>query len=218
MKKVILILFFTLFLTGCTVNYNLEIKNDKIVENINGEISNLEIKRQDNSTGLNVYRDILYNEQNALLDKDSLYKKNIIENDDSVEFDFNYTYVNNYDKSRIINRCFEHHIIEKEDNLYYIRLFGDFYCLNSDKITINVTSDYMILENNANKVNNNTYTWIINNEKDNDIYLTVSENVKYENTKSTKKISTFQIIGLIVFVILSLITYLLYKKKNSGKI
>ena len=75
-----------------------------------------------------------------------------------------------------------------------------------------------MLNNNAKKVNGNKYTWTIDNSNNVDIMLTVSKTVKYEEPTKAKTFSTFQIIGFVVFAILTIVTYFLYRKKNSGKV
>ena len=90
--------------------------------------------------------------------------------------------------------------------------------LYSNKIDINVISNYEVLNNNAKKVNGNKYTWTIDNSNNVDIMLTVSKTVKYEEPTKAKTFSTFQIIGCVVFAILTNVTYFLYRKKNSGKV
>ena len=102
--------------------------------------------------------------------------------------------------------------------LMNIKLSGGFYCLYSNKIDINVISNYEVLNNNAKKVNGNKYTWTIDNSNNVDIMLTVSKTVKYEEPTKAKMFSTFQIIGFVVFAILTIVTYFLYRKKNSGKV
>lgn len=44
------------------------------------------------------------------------------------------------------------------------------------------------------------------------------KHVKYEEPTKAKMFSTFQIIGFVVFAILTIVTYFLYRKKNSGKV
>ena len=92
------------------------------------------------------------------------------------------------------------------------------FIVYSNKIDINVISNYEVLNNNAKKVNGNKYTWTIDNSNNVDIMLTVSKTVKYEEPTKAKMFSTFQIIGFVVFAILTIVTYFLYRKKNSGKV
>lgn len=214
--KRIFILLILLLLTGCTVNYKLDIKESGIfIETITGTVTEQEL---DNAgrTDVNEYLDNLEN-RTPLIEEQGEYNKRIIDKDGYKEFEFTYTFNNNYDKSSAINSCHENIRFDETDDLYYIDLSGKFYCLLSDKMTINVTSEYAVLESNAERVEGNTYTWEIDDYKDADIYMAISKNVKYEsNTESKKRITDkFKIIGLIILVILSGITYFLYKKREN---
>ena len=54
MKKILLIIATIFFLTGCTVNYNLEIDGDNLNEVITGSVTKEEyeyLKKIDNETG-----------------------------------------------------------------------------------------------------------------------------------------------------------------------
>ena len=219
-NKIFLIIPLLILLTGCTVNYNLEINKDSITENISGTVTNEEITPEiEGRSDVNPKYYYLYLADNVLFnDNTAKYNKNITDIQDGKKFNFNYTYKNNYDKSMIINSCFENHKIIETDTYYSIELTGSFSCLYSNKIDINITSNYMVLENNAKKVEDNKYTWEITDSENVNIKLVVSKENKYEEPAKAKMFSTFQIIGFVVFAILTIITYFLYKKKNSGKI
>lgn len=214
MKKISLLLIL-LLLTGCTVNYNIEFDGNKIKENIAGTVNNEEIIEQDNSTGENVYRELLYKDQKVFEDLNELYIKNVVSNDNVINYDFNYTYHNKYEKSRIIKECFSNPIFVETEDIYSVKLTGTFSCLFSDKVTVNLVTNNVVSSNNADKVKDNTYTWIIDSENDADISITILKNE--HNIEEKSGISTFKIIGLVILIILSAITYLLYKKKNKNK-
>ncbi len=216
MKKRYLILML-LLLSGCTVNYNLDIEGNGIYkETITGTVTNEELDNN-NSTDIN---DFSYNLNFAtpLIRDEGEYAKEIIDKKGYKEFSYSYVFDNNYDKSNIINTCFSGVLLSDDDEFYYYDFYGPFKCLYTDKININVTSKYAVIENNADKVNKNTYTWIIDNEDDSDIHLVVSKDVLYQETKEKKIFTSFRIVGFIILVVLSLITYLLYRKKNSDEI
>lgn len=222
MKRIILIVLPILFLSGCTINYNLEFKNNKFIEIIDGAVSNDELSLEEGEkTDVNINYYNLYIEENPLIDNnEEVYDKQITDVANGKKFVFNYEYDDNYNKSKAINYCFEDKIFEEDEDFYYIKLGGKFGCLYSDEININLKSDKAILDANADSIKNNTYTWIINQEnKDNvDITLSISKNV-YVNKENNKfEVSTFQIIAFVILIVLSLITYLLYKKKNSSTI
>lgn len=214
------IIFLTLLmLTGCTINYDLNFDNGKIIEQIEGEASNSEITPEvegRNDVNPNYY--YLYLDNRALIDSQEEYDKKITDTQNGKKFEFKYEYNNNYMNSRIINTCFEDHFIEETDEYYYIKLNGKFYCNYMDELNINVTSDYKVLSTNAKKINKNTYSWTLDDYDNTDILLMVSKIEKNDNTSKPKLFDTFQLIGLIIFSILVIITYILYKKKNSENI
>lgn len=216
MKKILLIMLTMLFLTGCTVNYNLEIDGDNLNEVITGNVTKKEYEVKETDNGENLIYALFNNDQNALFDEESPYLRTLEDKGKTIDYNFSYLYNYNFDRSTIINTCFEYHMVDETEDYYYIKLSGKFYCMYSDKININVTSNNAVLENNAMKVDGNVYSWVIKKDKDADILLNVSKKMKHSNNK-LKVMNTFQIIGLVVLVVLCIITIFLYKKKNRNE-
>lgn len=217
MKKILLIMLTMLFLTGCTVNYNLEIDGDNLNEVITGNVTKKEYEVKETDNGENLIYALFNNDQNALFDEESPYLRTLEDKGKTIDYNFSYLYNYNFDRSTIINTCFEYHMVDETEDYYYIKLSGKFYCMYSDKININVTSNNAVLENNAMKVDGNVYSWVIKKDKDADILLNVSKKMKHSNNK-LKVMNTFQIIGLVVLVVLCIITIFLYKKKNKNEV
>ena len=218
MKRIIVVLISLLLLTGCTIDYNLVIDKDSIKETITGTASKEEYEVREEDSGLNLFYTYINDDINPLISGDGLYTKDINEIDNGINYKYDFIYKNNYDKSKIINACFENSNVKETDTYYSIELSGEFYCLYSDKININVISNYVVLENNAKEVNGNKYSWVIDDSSNVNIFLNISKEIKYEEPSKTKFISTFQLVGLIIFAVLTGITYFLYRKKNSGKV
>lgn len=216
MKKILLIMLTMLFLTGCTVNYNLEIDGDNLNEVITGNVTKKEYEVKETDNGENLIYALFNNDQNALFDEESPYLRTLEDKGKTIDYNFSYLYNYNFDRSTIINTCFEYHMVDETEDYYYIKLSGKFYCMYSDKININVTSNNAVLENNAMKVDGNVYSWVIKKDKDVDILFNVSKKMKHSNNK-LKVMNTFQIIGLVVLVVLCIITIFLYKKKNRNE-
>ncbi len=216
MRKKILILTLMLFLTGCTVNYNIDIKNNEIVENLSGTFTDEELENDRQKNGMTPITELMYNEQKALLNSEDLYQKSLDKTDEGYKYNLSYKYHDNYADSRLINSCFEKHNIEEIDDFYYIRAYGTFYCRASDGIKINVTSDYGIIESNAEKIDGDKYIWTIEDEDNVDLYLVLSKNIKSEKPKAKLTITTFQIVCFIILLILSAITFFMYRKKNGN--
>ena len=143
------------------------------------------------SDARNVGMDVAIGKYLIFIDSDELYEKNIIENKKDYEYSVSNKYNNNLDKSTIVNSCFKEFNIEDMD-------------------------DYAVISSNADKVRDNTYTWVLDNENDS-IDITFSKNIKY--VEPTRKSSgTFKIVCFIILIVLSIITYFLYKKKNNSDI
>lgn len=218
MKKNILIVFSLLLLTGCSINYDLEIDKDSLNETITGSVAKKEVEINEKATGLSTIYVLINEDQKPVYNKDYLYTKNLKENKDNIDYTFNYNYnMDDFVNSRVINSCFENNEIINLDNYYTIKLSGDFYCLYSDEIIINVKSNLKVISDNAKKVKNDTYTWVIN-KNSTDIEFTVDKNSPYSETNKRKGSGTFRIISFIVLIVLSGITYFLYKKKNNSEI
>lgn len=217
MKKILLIILTMLFLTGCTVNYNLEIDGDNLNEVITGNVTKKEYEVKETDNGENLIYALFNNNQNALFDEESPYLRTLEDKGKTIDYNFSYLYNYNFDRSTIINTCFEYHMVDETEDYYYIKLSGKFYCMYSDKININVTSNNAVLENNAMKVDGNVYSWVIKKDKDADILLNVSKKMKHSDNNKLKVMNTFQIIGLVVLVVLCIITIFLYKKKNRNE-
>lgn len=207
-----------LSLTGCTIDYSVKFDGDIVNERISGYVTDKEIGDGSKGTGLNIYYDLLYSDQYALTEGEDLYTKNIIDKKNKIQYEFSYVYDDNYNKSMILDSCYENVFFDDDDDFYYIYLSGDFYCMYADKININVTSEYAIIDSNANKIKDNNYIWIIKDQNDADINLTISKTLKHQKNNTKNGMDTFRIIAFVILIILSIITYLLYKKKNSDEI
>lgn len=216
-SKILLICLPIFLLCGCTTKYDLTINSDyTMTEKISGNVS---LKELDNSdrTDLNTY---LYALELAtpLIEEQGEYQKEITENKDSKDFVYTYTFKNNYSKSTVLNKCFENIEYSETDETYKFHFYGNFYCLLSDKIEVNLISKYWVMTNNADKIDKNTYTWIIKQDKNVDIEATINKNIEAPITNNESSIFTpYRIITFIVFIILVLALFIIYRKRNSEK-
>lgn len=211
MKKKIIIFALLLFLTGCTTNYDLVINKDNINETISGTVTKKEYN--DNDTSFNNYYSLLNEDRSPVIGTNDKYTKNIYDKGKYFDYNYNYIYNGNFDKSAIINSCFENHDFIEHNDYLHIKLSGNFYCLFSKKINVSVTSNMAVLNHNAKKVDGKTYKWVINDPKYVNIEMDISKNL--ENNSVVKKNNKFRIVGLVVFMVLFLIAIILYKNKNS---
>ena len=213
-KRILLLISLVFILCGCTVNYNLEVNDNSLTEVISGTVTKNESQMNENATDIPLIYDLINNPQTAIFNDDNqLYIKNIVDLGDNLEYTYSYEYNNNFEKSKIINSCFENREVYETDLVYHVKLSGKFYCLYSDSININVISNKKVVSNNANKVNNNIYTWVIDKPDNVNIQLDISKTESFDKTK--KHSNAFRIVSFIIFISLCVVTFFLYKNKNS---
>ncbi len=165
-KKIICLLSI-LSLTGCSVEYNINVKDDKIYENINIYIDKND---SENVKSLNYYYEngvIAFTEGF----EDYTYDLNKIDND-NFGLNMNFEYGNNiaFAVSSFFTNCYQKSNISSDDNKIYITA-SDFRCYsyNYEEVNsaiINLTTNHNVINHNADKVSNGTYIWYpLNNNK-----------------------------------------------------
>lgn len=209
----ILFLLILLLLSGCSVDYNLDISSEGVFkETIIGTISGEEYSNL-GGTDVNPYQDIL-NYSTPLIEDNGYYDKEIIDVDGNKEYYFTYTFNNNYQDSSVINSCYDNVLFEENDEVYYIKLTGEFKCLYSDKVTVNVYTEHNVYDHNADEINEtgNIYTWTIDNKNDADIFMMVSKYPEIILDEKKPFMNSFKAVVFVILLILSVIVYFLYKK------
>lgn len=219
MKKILLSSILCFILSGCTVNYNLKIEDNKFSETIKGNVLNEEIKINEENKEQNYTNYFITKDQPVLTNNNNLlYKKTLSKNNNSIDYIYSYTHnEDSFKNSRILNECFEKFNFNNENNTYRITASGKFYCDYTDTININITTNYNVLIHNAKEVKNNTYSWTIDkNNKDNiDLYISVDKLNRQE--KLELKWNIFKLTSLIVLLILSGTIILIIKLREIIK-
>lgn len=222
MKRKIIILATTLILlTGCSATYDLYLDKNNITERtyIYDSTKKLEgLEYYDMDKGNEISIDLYANEV-AAFENNFKYEKEEIKTNNGNNFGYRYNTsykYNEFNKLSAVAACYDKIEIKNDDNIS-VKTSNEFKCFDKysllEDVTIRIHYTGKVLNTNADKVENDIYIWKItkDNYKNSGIIFT-AEKVK------TKIFSTFQIVGLIILTILIVITYLLYKRKNSGKI
>lgn len=225
MKKKILILITMIFiLCGCTAEVNLDIDDMKLKENVNIDVyADENYKKNQLLTAFRKYIPVY--EENAIVDtmpdqkEKGIIYYNRTEKDlgNGYRLSYNYNFnISNYHKARTVKEAFKSSIIQVNKKNKEILLSTD----NSEilyfsqypsltKIKVNINTKYRVKENNADSVNNGTYTWNFDKNTKKNIYilLDTSEvkkeenapkedaNAKKNNSKSTEENSFIEFIN-----------------------
>ena len=229
-KRVLIILFLILIVSGCRVNYDVKINKDLSVNE--RVIASEKTDRLKSRTNLDINQSVSY-----------LYKiyktKNMGEDEYSITSADNTTSVvvnNSYNSIEEYSDNFKTDIFEEsniyEDNNHIIIDINQNALINSkasnryvyDEIEVTFELPFEVINNNADKVNNNKYTWYI--KADSDEYKRILLEFNGEKIKNTALfnfgdkyfdigyeylvlVGAVVILGIIIFIV-----YLKNKKNN----
>lgn len=239
-KKLILAIFVALFTTGCTVDYNLLIEDNKIKETttFHQDSSDTDEKSYMYSQYLEEYpiyidEEYLYYDSNKKVEGNTYYDKSIT--DDSNGYNAIYKAelkLKEYNRSRFFNEAFANRSTgyDGKEGCYYIiadklKIFEQENTVNSINVSINLVG-YKVIESNQDSVNNNIYTWsfdrsdkerkniTIKFKKENsNIEIDPSDN-KTEPNKVDSKYTMYIFYGILLLVII--IGYLIFRKMKQS--
>lgn len=241
-KKKLLILLSMFLITGCQAEYNIVIEDNVVKEELLVYETNM--NKWNTIQGNNIltyqqyqqeYKDapvgIYYNDQNidgeiGFNPSRNYYTIDLLSDNNKKGLSFNTDFnLNRYADSYIIRNCFKHINILNQLDTISISTNNELSCMNYidglNKITINIKTNYEVLDNNATSINDNTYTWVItrNNYTNSNIYIKMSKSANSSSNNDTKdtNVSNFQLTYLIIVMVLLLLGLLIYNqfKKNS---
>lgn len=169
--KYLFLLLIVVLLSGCSVKYDLNIDNDlSVTEKIEASEREDVIKAKtgvNSDKVVNYLYDIFKRENiepsiSSKIESDNLIGYATVSHD-SID-----DYVDNFSSD-----IFEKASLSKSDNIYSLT-FKQTEKLSSelstspiyDKVTVNITLPFKVVENNADKVYKNTYTWEIKSEEE----------------------------------------------------
>lgn len=197
-KKVIVLILFTLLLCGCTADVNIDIKDNKIYEEISINSFSNDTTSKENI--LNGYRnyipvyydiDIIDTEPDTKKSNITYYDREVTDLGTGYNIKYSHTYdYDDYTKARTFKKAFksasfvvdsdnkEHYILSTDNS--GIQVFDVYSDLTS--VRINITVDGDVIETNGVK-KNDTYTWsFTRNDKVKKIYI------KYKNKENKEVI------------------------------
>ena len=218
MKKIKLVILVCgmVLLSGCSAEYNLTIDETIMEENISA-IFDKKTESDYASRMEKIRRTSYYNFDTR---ENEYYTFNKTEDDNNIFLNYNYKYTNNnLYKSEAVSRCYYKRIVNVTENNITINTDNQVACIYKDgnkeidSITVNIRTDLIVLEHNADKVNDKVYTWYINDEN----YSNKPIYIKMEKEKSGGSFvdQTISIVIIVLIIIaIGIIIYLRAHKKH----
>ena len=252
MKKISLILLIIIFLSGCSVNYDLEITENDLTE----ETTIMTDVNKNESYEGEALTDILDKTKNDYFEPIFSNPSNYDEYIGGFQPNVDYYKVDDYQnnnwqglklsntferssfyRSRMVKYCFKE--VDYQNDGTYIMLrtnnscdvFKSYSLL--EEITVNIKTDLNVVVTNADRVNDNVYTWVINrnNYQNKPIRMTYKlnkddikeeqeekpkeENKEEQNNENKSKQNYNKVILVISFIILLGVLSIVIIKKNK---
>ena len=197
--KVVIYIVLLLLLTGCTAEVNIDLKEKTMVENIT--IVDKNGTKNEISNRYRKYVSAYYNEMVADENPDerlegfTYYNRTVKELNDGYAFTYYKTFsLDEYNKATSFKSAFRSGAVEYSNEDGVIDIYTDSNGLlifdtypDLESVRVNITTKLEVLDNNADEVKGNTYSWIINRDnKERNIFLE-TKNEKYDKIHNIKK-------------------------------
>lgn len=181
-KKILVLIGLVMLTTGCNATINVNIDKDSVNQKY---IINMDSSELSNGT---VYKTIEQNLLDKEFDSEVLSYFTINNNINSNPLKGSKSYeLASYTWDTLIARCYDNQSIIYENNVLKINASG-FNCYDKysvlNNVNLNVTTNYKVLNNNADKVDGNTYTWNITKNNVSNINMEIDFNNKEANNKT----------------------------------
>lgn len=241
-KLIYSLVFFVLFVTGCSVTYNVEIYNSEVREefeifNMNSSDWDVTYDVGDEDIGPSEYDDSVSKTYRQLIEEDLdsntpafigrgevYYKKELISAENLLGIKYSYNYdINEYSDSTLANECFKYFNVLDENKKYIISTSQGAKCLdnyeNLNNITIHLKTNHKVITNNADRVEGYNYYWDINksNSSIKSIYIELSKYdyvFNYED-RITKALIVTVSVAILIFIV---IIFLRKRDKRNNEI
>ncbi len=161
-KKIGLLIFLVLILTGCKANYVLEYENGTFTEHLEF-ISSADTYIEDE--GHPSYEALKENNVSAV--NDGSEKWSVDHGSSKYDIKISHTLENTtLNDITLPGECFAHHTYKENNNTIYYSAFGDFSCDYLDEgSTFTLVTSAKVLDSNATSKENNKYIWDLSDEK-----------------------------------------------------
>ena len=216
MKKIILLFMFTILLTGCSCDYELNISDDKVVENV--DISLPYSMDSDDRSKFLEYTKVDNLAVVGGLDNPYYDMSARADNYGDV-YNFNYSYDKEHPikNARAMKSCFEKYKVEETSSYYMFVFRGEFKCkYKFDDVNITVKTNNEVPKHNSTDYDEKEgiYRWKIDssNASDVDIKLLVQKD-KYPEKIKEQSNNLFINIFLIVGILVSIVGGIIFTKK-----
>jgi len=213
--KILFLIVCLLLLSGCTFEYNINVGKDVISED------NIVFIENTNSNNIEDVFEDMVSKYTGPTNGLGMYKSSVFERQDVSGISYKRDYLlNDYNYSLSFSSCYDSYKLIKEDNKIIIATSDVFKCFDKykelDNVIVNLTTDYIVEESNADYVDGNKHTWNIN--KENSDNKNISVVIDLSAIKSKKSIFSNSVFWLVLGAIILIGIIILFIMRRNKKI
>ncbi len=225
MKKIFCLLMFVLLCTGCSVEYSILIEDGVVIESTNLIMEN----NEDNDS---LIANLITYGESSHFDRDTANSypyemKEFLTNDNKLGLNYFYEFnYNDYVNSNAFTQCFDKRTFIYDNSYINLTTNEGIKCMyqdgvaNFDELVITVESIYVVLDHNADSVDDDVYKWVVTPENYKDKSVEIS--FDRENTlASSNALKADQIAMYVIYILLGIalvfVLIFLYKFKRANK-
>lgn len=213
--KLILILFLIIVVSGCTAQYELEIKDNEISEKLILLETRKELFDTPLSSGFTTRELFDYVMSDNEFANDN-YEVKSLNSDEQLGIEYNSGSIVDVINSSILNQCYINPTMTENEGIITINTGSNFKCYeyyeNLETINVVLKTNHGVINSNADSVDGNKYTWNITKDGNKQIEFS------YDTTKTSgDNLVIIVIISVLVFIVL-IGLYVFSKMKKENRI
>ncbi len=207
MKKIkfILITMCLILLSGCTATYEINIKDDKVIEKLSLIERDVTLFDKVSDTGSTLRQDF-----DALLNNDDIFSKKNYEmkslNDSNqLGIEYSSSWAKTIVNSSILNQCYDDFNIEIYKGIVTIETGNNFKCYdyyeNLDTIRVVFKTNHKVISTNALEKDGDSYIWNFNEESNKNIRISYYEDKMDSSFDLVTIMLILTVLGIVGFII-----------------
>lgn len=215
--KYVLLISLLFIVSGCTATYEVNLNDDKVIENLKISETNKQLFDSVGENGLTLRQNFKELAEPSIY-SDHNYNVKVIEKEDELGLEYSSSSANSIINSSIIQQCYINPNVKVIDDVVTINTGSNFKCFQYydilESVKVVFKTNHEVISTNADEVDGDSYIWNFNKNSNKQIKISYYESKVKKEFNPLWVIISIISIGLVSVLVLFIIT----KSKNNNKI
>lgn len=215
--KYVLLISLLFIVSGCTATYEVNLNDDKVIENLKISETNKQLFDSVDESGSTLRQNFKELAEPSIY-SDHNYNVKVIEKEDELGLEYSSSSANSIINSSIIQQCYINPNVKVIGDVVTINTGSNFKCFEYynilESVKVVFKTNHEVISTNADEVDGDSYIWNFTKNSNKQIKISYYESKVKKEFNPLWVIISIIIIGLVsVFVI-----FIITKSKNNNKI